>query len=58
MVMTAFGLGLAAFVGFIAWELHTDHPMLDMRIFRNPRFSAASGRSRWSSSPCSARCSS
>ena len=25
------------------WELHTPHPMLDMRFFENPRFSAASG---------------
>jgi EmrB/QacA subfamily drug resistance transporter len=28
---------------FLAWELHIDHPMLDVRFFRNPRFSAASG---------------
>jgi EmrB/QacA subfamily drug resistance transporter len=41
---------LAAFVGaavllglFAAWELHTPHPMLDLRYFRNPQFSAASG---------------
>ena len=25
------------------WELHTDEPMLDMRYFRNPAFSAGSG---------------
>ncbi len=31
---------LAAFIG---WELHTDHPMVPLAIFRNPRFSAASG---------------
>ena len=36
----AAGLALAAFV---AWELHTDTPMLDMSVFHNPRFSAASG---------------
>ena len=23
------------------WELHTDHPMLDVRFFKNPRFTAA-----------------
>ena len=23
------------------WELHTDHPMLDMHFFQNPRFTAA-----------------
>ncbi|HEX9467897.1 MAG TPA: MFS transporter [Acidimicrobiia bacterium] len=36
----AFGAFVAAL--FIAWERHTDHPMLDVRLFRNPRFSAAS----------------
>ena len=29
--------------GFVWWELHSASPMLDMRFFRNPRFSAASG---------------
>ena len=28
---------------FLAWELKSSHPMLDMRFFENPRFSAASG---------------
>jgi hypothetical protein len=28
--------------GFIAWELHTARPMLDVSIFRNLRFTAAS----------------
>ncbi len=33
----------AAVLGmFVAWELHTDHPMLDVHLFENPRFSAAS----------------
>lgn len=36
------GTGLAILIGFVAWELHSDHPMLDMPFFRNPRFSAAS----------------
>jgi EmrB/QacA subfamily drug resistance transporter len=35
--------GLAVLGLFLAWELHIDHPMLDVRFFRNPRFSAASG---------------
>ena len=26
---------------FILWELHTPTPMLDMRFFQNPRFTAA-----------------
>ena len=37
--------GLAGIVligGFVWWELHSTHPMLDMRLFTNPRFSAAS----------------
>jgi EmrB/QacA subfamily drug resistance transporter len=28
---------------FVVWELRTEHPMLDMELFKNPRFSAASG---------------
>lgn len=28
--------------GFIAWELHTTYPMLQVRFFKNPRFTAAS----------------
>jgi EmrB/QacA subfamily drug resistance transporter len=27
--------------GFLAWEIRTDHPMVDLELFRNPRFSAA-----------------
>lgn len=33
--------GLATMAGFIWWETTTDHPMLDVRFFRNRRFSAA-----------------
>ena len=36
------GAGLGLLAAFVAWELRTDHPMLDMRFFRNPRFTAAS----------------
>jgi EmrB/QacA subfamily drug resistance transporter len=38
------GLAVAAAVlgGFAAWELHSDHPMLDVGFFKNPRFTAAS----------------
>ncbi len=43
LVLGAFALALAAIGGFIAWELHTDSPMLDLSVFKNPRFSAASG---------------
>src|SRR6202020_761169 len=27
---------------FVAWERRTEHPMLDVNLFRNPRFTAAS----------------
>ncbi|MFN8039975.1 MAG: MFS transporter [Acidimicrobiales bacterium] len=42
-ILTAFGIGIVLLAAFGAWELHTDHPMLDLRFFKNPRFSAASG---------------
>src|SRR5262249_40372084 len=33
----------AVFLGlFLGWELHSRYPMLDVRFFANPRFSAAS----------------
>jgi len=35
-------LGAAFMVAFVEWELHYSSPMLDMRFFRNPRFTAAS----------------
>ena len=34
-------VALVILAGFIAWELHTDEPMLDLRFFHNPRFTAA-----------------
>jgi EmrB/QacA subfamily drug resistance transporter len=40
-VVTTFSIGLLVIAVFIAWELHCDHPMLDMRFFKNRRFSAA-----------------
>ncbi|HEY8527495.1 MAG TPA: MFS transporter [Acidimicrobiales bacterium] len=42
-VLSAFALGLVLIGAFIAWERRSDHPMLDIGFFRNPRFSAASG---------------
>jgi EmrB/QacA subfamily drug resistance transporter len=41
-VLVGVSLGLAILAVFMAWELHTDHPMLHLRFFRNRRFSAAS----------------
>jgi EmrB/QacA subfamily drug resistance transporter len=40
--LTFFGIGGVLLVAFFAWELRSDHPMLDLSFFRNPRFSAAS----------------
>ncbi len=41
-ILGAIALGLTILGVFLAWELHSDHPMLDIRFFRNARFSAAS----------------
>ena len=40
MVGGMVGVGLLA--GFVAWERRIVHPLLDVRLFRNARFSAAS----------------
>ncbi len=41
---TVVGLAAGAVIlgGFVWWELHYSSPMLDMRFFKNPRFTAAS----------------
>jgi Na+/melibiose symporter-like transporter len=41
-VVIAFVAGLVLLGLFAWWESHTDEPMIDVRVFRNPRFSAAS----------------
>jgi EmrB/QacA subfamily drug resistance transporter len=41
--LTGFALGAVIIGAFLAWELHSSHPMLDVRFFENPRFTAASG---------------
>ena len=41
-VLVTFGLGCLGLALFAWWELHTPEPMLDLKFFRNPRFSAAS----------------
>jgi len=41
--LVGFAVGGALLVGFLLWELHYSSPMLDIRFFKNPRFSAASG---------------
>jgi EmrB/QacA subfamily drug resistance transporter len=40
--LIAFGIATVLIVAFILWERHTPQPMLDVRFFKNPRFSAAS----------------
>jgi EmrB/QacA subfamily drug resistance transporter len=42
-VAAGFVAGVALLAGFFVWESRTDHPMLDLKFFKNPRFSAASG---------------
>jgi EmrB/QacA subfamily drug resistance transporter len=38
----SFALAAALAAGFVTWEQRIDHPMLDLALFRNPRFAAAS----------------
>ncbi|MCU1366280.1 MAG: drug resistance transporter [Ilumatobacteraceae bacterium] len=40
-VLAGFGFGIVGIAAFILWEQRIDHPMLDMRFFKNPRFTAA-----------------
>lgn len=41
-VLFAVGAGVIFLGLFTWWEMRSDHPMLDLNFFRNPRFSAAS----------------
>ncbi|HEY4332970.1 MAG TPA: MFS transporter, partial [Ilumatobacteraceae bacterium] len=34
-------IGFGFIGGFLMWELHSSHPMLDVRVFQNRRFSSA-----------------
>ncbi len=42
VTLAGFVVGGLLLAAFVLWELHTEQPMLNMRFFRNPRFSAAS----------------
>jgi EmrB/QacA subfamily drug resistance transporter len=42
-VLAGFAIGGVVLVGFFVWEANCSNPMLDVRFFENPRFSAASG---------------
>jgi hypothetical protein len=41
--LTGFALALLLLAGFVAWERRVAQPMLDVGLFRNPRFAAACG---------------
>jgi EmrB/QacA subfamily drug resistance transporter len=40
--LAGFGVGAVVLAAFVWWEFHYSSPMLDMRFFKNPRFTAAS----------------
>ncbi|MEO5842489.1 MAG: MFS transporter, partial [Acidimicrobiales bacterium] len=42
LALTLFGLAIVSLIAFAVWESRVEAPMLDVRFFRNPRFSAAS----------------
>ncbi len=42
IVLTAFAIAAVTLIGFVRWEQRSTHPMLDLSVFRNPRFSSAS----------------
>jgi EmrB/QacA subfamily drug resistance transporter len=39
-VLTSFAVGAVMLLAFVAWELRTDHPMLDIRLFAHRGFAA------------------
>lgn len=41
VILAGFAVALVGLSGFVAWELHAPEPMLDVRFFRNPRFTSA-----------------
>ncbi|MEO8692409.1 MAG: MFS transporter [Acidimicrobiales bacterium] len=42
VTVASFVVAAALLALFFIWEIRSDHPMLDLTFFRNPRFSAAS----------------
>jgi EmrB/QacA subfamily drug resistance transporter len=42
VILGAFVAGVAILAAFVAWERRAEHPMLEVSVFRNLRFSAAS----------------
>ena len=43
LILGAFAAAAVLIAAFVAWERHSSHPMLPLRFFRNPRYSAAIG---------------
>jgi EmrB/QacA subfamily drug resistance transporter len=41
--LAGFALATVLLAAFVAWERRTQEPMLELSLFRNPRFTAASG---------------
>ncbi len=41
VVVACFGLAIVVFAAFVGWERRANNPMLDLGLFRDPRFSAA-----------------
>ena len=41
-ILAAFGLAVVVLATFVWWEMRSDHPMLEVSFFSNPRFTAAS----------------
>ena len=42
LVIGSFVVAVVSLTSFVLWERHTDHPILDLGFFANPRFTAAS----------------
>jgi EmrB/QacA subfamily drug resistance transporter len=42
LILGGFALAVSTLAAFVVWERHTAEPMLDVRFFANPRFTAAS----------------
>ena len=55
--LTGFAVAAAAFTALILVERRQTHPMLDVRLFANMRFTAAAAQSHWRSSLSPGSCS-
>ncbi|MET0275267.1 MAG: MFS transporter, partial [Acidimicrobiia bacterium] len=42
VILASFAVAVVTLAGFVMWEARSEHPMLDVKFFKNPRFSAAS----------------